>query len=82
MNQFGCFDSATKTVNILSVPNSDFTYNKLDSCILPSNYSFINNSTGSNNYIWYFDTIIANSIQPNPFFTFNSDGILKLNYCQ
>ncbi len=77
MNQFGCFDSATKTVNVLSVPNSDFTYNKLDSCILPSNYSFINNSSGSNTYIWYFDTI-ANSIQPNPFFTFNSDGVFEI----
>ena len=77
MNQFGCFDSATKTVNVLSVPNSDFTYNKLDSCILPSNYSFTNNSSGSNTYIWYFDTI-ANSIQPNPFFTFNSDGVFEI----
>ena len=76
-NQFGCQDSSSKTVNVLSVPYSDFTYNKLDSCILPSNYSFTNNSTGSNSYIWTFDTI-ANSIQPNPFFTFNSDGVFEI----
>ena len=76
-NQFGCFDSSSKTVNVLSVPYSDFTYNKLDSCILPSNYSFTNNSTGSNTYMWTFDTI-ANSIQPNPFFTFNSDGVFEI----
>ena len=76
-NQFGCFDSSTKTVNVLPIPNSDFTYNKLDSCILPSNYSFTNNSSSSNTYIWTFDTI-ANSIQSNPFFTFNSDGIFEI----
>ena len=76
-NQFGCLDSSSKTVNVLQVPNSDFTYNKLDSCILPSNYSFTNNSSGSNTYIWIFDTI-ANSIQPNPFFTFNSDGVFEI----
>lgn len=76
-NQFGCQDSYSKSVNVLSVPYSDFTYNKLDSCILPSNYSFTNNSTGSNTYIWTFDTI-ANSIQPNPFFTFNTDGIFEI----
>ena len=76
-NQFGCQDSSSKTVNVLAVPYSDFTYNKLDSCILPSNYSFTNNSTASNSYIWTFDTI-ANSIQPNPFFTFNRDGVFEI----
>ena len=77
MNQFGCFNSITNSVTVLPVPNSDFSFTKLDSCILPSNYSFINSSSGSSSYIWTFDTI-ANSIQSDPFFTFNNDGIYEV----
>ena len=59
------------------LPSSNFNFTKLDSCILPSNYSFTNSSVGASSYIWTFDTI-ANSIQSDPFFTFNSDGIYEV----
>ena len=50
----------------------------MDVCVLPSNYSFTNNSIGAINYIWTFDTI-ANSIQTDPIFTFNNDGIYEVS---
>ena len=78
MNQFGCLDSLTSSVNVSPVPQVSFNYAKLDSCILPSNYSFTNTSTGGNSYLWSFDTI-ANSIQNNPFFSFNDDGIYQVS---
>ena len=77
MNQFGCLDSLTSSVNVSPVPEVSFNYTKLDSCILPSNYSFTNTSTGGNSYLWTFDTI-ANSIQNSPLFTFNNDGIYQV----
>ncbi|MCH1613847.1 MAG: PKD domain-containing protein, partial [Flavobacteriales bacterium] len=78
MNQYGCFDSSTVTVIVPPIPTADFSSNKLDLCVLPSNYSFTNNSVGASNYIWTFDTL-ANSIQTNPFFTFNNDGIYEVS---
>jgi len=78
MNQFGCLDSLTSSVNVSPVPQVSFNYAKLDSCILPSNYAFTNTSTGGNSYLWSFDTI-ANSIQNNPFFSFNDDGIYQVS---
>ena len=78
MNQFGCFDSTTSTIVIPPIPNADFSYNKMDVCVIPSNYSFTNNSVGAINYIWTFDTI-ANSIQTDPIFTFNNDGIYEVS---
>lgn len=77
MSQFGCFDSLTSSVNVSPVPQVSFNYSKLDSCILPSNYSFTNTSSGATSYLWTFDTI-ANSIQNNPFFSFNDDGIYQV----
>ena len=78
MNQFGCLDSLTSSVNVSPVPQVSFNYAKLDSCILPSNYSFTNTSNGGNSYLWSFDTI-ANSIQNNPLFSFNNDGIYQVS---
>ena len=78
MNQFGCLDSLTSSVNVSPVPQVSFNYTKLDSCILPSNYAFTNTSTGGNSYLWSFDTI-ANSIQNSPVFTFNNDGIYQVS---
>jgi len=78
MNQYGCFDSSTVTVIVPPIPTADFSSNKLDLCVLPSNYSFTNNSVGASNYIWTFDTL-ANSIQTNPIFTFNNDGIYEVS---
>ena len=64
-------------MNVSPVPQVSFNYSKLDSCILPSNYSFTNTSSGATSYLWTFDTI-ANSIQNNPFFSFNDDGIYQV----
>ena len=78
MNQFGCFDSSISTIVIPPIPSANFSYNKMDLCVLPSNYSFTNNSVGAINYIWTFDSI-ANSIQTDPIFTFINDGIYEVS---
>ena len=70
-------DLAFKFGSLHVVPQVSFNYSKLDSCILPSNYSFTNTSSGATSYLWTFDTI-ANSIQNNPFFSFNDDGIYQV----
>ena len=42
MNSYGCLDTSRNTVNILPIPQVDFSYFKQDTCVLPSNYLFTN----------------------------------------
>ena len=78
MNQFGCFDSTTSTIVIPPIPNADFSYNKMDVCVFLQIIVLQIISVGAINYIWTFDTI-ANSIQTDPIFTFNNDGIYEVS---
>ena len=77
MNSYGCMDSSSSSVTVFPVPTADFSYTKFDSCVLPSNYSFDNLSSGASSYLWTFGNL-ANSIQPNPTFTFNNAGVYNI----
>ena len=64
MNQFGCSNSITNSVNVLPVL-TDFNFTKLDSLFYPQ-ITVLKYFSGASSYIWTFDTI-ANSIQSDPF---------------
>lgn len=65
LKAFGCgFDSATATVNVLPVPEADFSHNGVVCAGAP--LIFTDNSTGAVNYQWDFgDTSVSTLISPS-----------------
>ena len=73
MNAVGCFDTSFVNIIVLPVPNLSFNYTQLDTCSIPSNFSFQNNSSGATSYLWDFGDGLYSPLS-SPFHTFNSDG--------
>ena len=79
MNSYGCLDTSINTVNILPIPQVDFSYFKQDTCVLPSNYLFTNLSSGGDFFTWTFDSL-GNDIQKDSTsFIFNNNGTYQVS---
>ena len=79
MNSYGCLDTSITTVNILPIPQVDFSYFKQDTCVLPSNYLFTNLSSGGDFFTWTFDSL-GNDIQKDSTsFIFNNNGTYQVS---
>jgi PKD repeat protein len=80
----GCIDSAFHNINVFPEPQASFTYTRLsdDSCSLPQQIDFINQSQGAQGFLWDFD--FSNnpgqetSTLVNPQYTFNNFGIFQV----
>jgi len=53
-NLNGCQDSVSFLVDVNPKPIASFSYNNIDSCVLPISFSFQNTSSINSNYIWAF----------------------------
>ena len=53
MNAVGCFDTSFVNIDVLPVPNLSFNI-QLDTCSIPSNFSFQNNSTGDELFMGFW----------------------------
>jgi PKD repeat protein len=74
---YGCKDSATKTLNVRSMPVSSFTVNNNSQCLKGNNFAFTNTSTGASTYIWDFDDSIT-SIAASPSHTYTTTGTFNV----
>ena len=79
MNTYGCLDTSIKNVNILPIPQVDFSYFKLDTCVLPSNYLFTNLSLGGDFFTWTFDSLGIDIQKDSTSFIFNNNGIYQVS---
>lgn len=73
-----CFDTLTKPIRTLPMPNADFTYNYNEKCIKGNDFQFGTTSTVSNNtpmnHNWYYgdgDSTINNAFGQH---TYKTDG--------
>ena len=74
----GCKDSTVKVINISGLPFPDFSFFPAFGDA-PLNVNFINNSSGSINYIWNFgDGGMSNLINPAHIFTDTGTYIINL----
>jgi PKD repeat protein len=53
-NLNGCQDSVSFLVQVNPKPNAGFSYNNIDSCVLPISFFFQNTSTINSSYTWSF----------------------------
>jgi gliding motility-associated-like protein len=60
----GCKDSVSRVITVFAKPTAAFT-TPVSQCISNNNFSFINNSTGANSYLWYFGDGTTSTVQ-NP----------------
>jgi len=72
-NLNGCSDSTNFLVNVDPKPNASFIYSRVDSCILPTTYSFQNQSTINCSYDWNFGDSSSSTIS-NPLNTYQNNG--------
>ncbi len=60
----GCKDSVSSVINVHAKPTAAFT-TPTSQCIFNNNFSFVNNSTGTATYLWYFgDGTTSSAISP------------------
>ncbi|MES2588863.1 MAG: PKD domain-containing protein [Bacteroidota bacterium] len=77
-NQFNCFDSLTKTVNIDDIPVANFNIPAYDTCS-PSVVSFVNTSINFTINSWSFgDGNVSNTQNPNNIYDVPGDYFVKL----
>ncbi|MDG1798391.1 MAG: PKD domain-containing protein, partial [Flavobacteriales bacterium] len=69
----GCSDTANFSVNVDPKPTASFIFNRVDSCVLPANYLFINQSSINCNYEWNFGDSSSSTIS-NPTNMYQNNG--------
>jgi len=76
----GCpADTAIATVNVLPVPTADFDFDKAETCGVPMNVSFTNQSIGGLDYTWTFgDGQGSDVTQPVHTYTTDDNFIVHL----
>ena len=74
----GCVDSFDFDIIPYPVPISNFTPIQLDTCVLPINYNFQNNSIGASSYNWDFGDG-STSINTLPTHNYTSPGNFNVN---
>lgn len=78
-NNVGCKDSITQIVQVFPVPVADFDILSVDSCHLPSQVTFGNNSVGATSYNWNFgNTITSQLTNPTVFYDTPGTYFIKL----
>jgi PKD repeat protein len=77
-NSFGCKDSVSKTINVLSLPNVDFTTNPSTYYYINSPISFIPSITNAVSYLWSISNF-TNTIIQSPTVTINTEGTYTVN---
>lgn len=53
-NSNGCTDTISQNITVHPLPVANFTYNSTSTCYTPSDFVFINQSSGAVNYNWDF----------------------------
>jgi PKD repeat protein len=74
----GCFDTISQAILVYPKPVADFSIAPYDSCNLPVNVNFINNSLGAVDYSWDFNNGSISEIT-NPNTIFSSAGNYSVN---
>ncbi|MFK7946387.1 MAG: PKD domain-containing protein, partial [Saprospiraceae bacterium] len=71
----GCSsDTLSETIEVFPVPTSDFAFEIIDSCTIPTLVSFTNQSQGATNYEWRLDNgQILGNIDPTTYY--NQAGV-------
>ena len=70
----GCVDSFDFNVTAYPVPQIGFSINQLDTCVLPANYDFINNTIGGDLFSWSFGDGLSSPLT-SPSHGYSSDGV-------
>ncbi|MGB0982726.1 MAG: PKD domain-containing protein [Saprospiraceae bacterium] len=71
-------DTTFKNVVIYPLPTSDFSYEIIDSCLIPASIKFTNLSQGAVSYLWNLDNG-QNLTVTNPFVFYNFAGDYTVN---
>ena len=71
-------DTTFKNVVIYPIPTSDFSYEIMDSCLIPASIKFTNLSQGAVSYLWNLDNG-QNLTVTNPFVFYNFAGDYTVN---
>lgn len=72
-------DTATTSVNVFPVPIADFDFDKAETCGVPMNVFFTNQSIGGLDYTWTFgDGQGSDVTQPNHTYTTDGDFVVDL----
>lgn len=74
-----CTSSASMTLTVNAAPIVDFTADDTTNCTAPFSVNFTANVTGGNIYNWNLGLPNANSVNPNPSYTYNNAGTYDIS---